>query len=442
MHCPILQDALLFGEIGIITMKLIRLFVIFCIFVIAACGTSSPTANQMYVKVVDGQGNGIANATVVIGNQAGQLEASLSTNNLGEAYFDAVPPNATVTAAFSCYDSSADKTYYYVDIAYGVNISAVALTLGTCDQNTYSVTINVTDEVAGITSRGVTIGPITYYGSIVTMDVYELQDDGNISVFATGYDDEDNIKGYGFALDQPVVDGSVIAVAIDRTDIVRHNHHFSNVPLNAVSYYSYASLLRKHAVTNLPFNFAMGTTPLPVTVTTYSASSFSDNNMFGAAVNLDQNSDGNTDANVGLIRYLRNASDQFFDFNLAPVVPANLTFTPDAAGRPIISWSNNDPESTMQKIAFRYSTTVPQKTSSYYTITVPSSAASLVFPELPDILTDFRPEAYINLSVDLMKFDTPTSYDDYLKAVAYYNGRFYEADGLSSYGYARITRLP
>ena len=195
-------------------------------------------------------------------------------------------------------------------------------------------------------------------------------------------------------------------------------------------------------MTNLPFNFAVGTTPLPGTVTTYSASSFSDNNLFGAAVNLDQDSDGDADATVGLIRYLRNASDQFFDFDLAPVVPSNLTFTPSAAGRPIISWSDNDLESTIQKIAFSYSSTVPQKKSSYYTMTVPSSTDSLVFPELPDILTAFRPETYSNLSVDSMKFDTPTSYNYYLKAVAYYNGRFYEADGLSSYGYAGITSMP
>jgi hypothetical protein len=426
-------------------MKRIRLLVIFFIFVIAACGTNSPTANRMYVKVVDGQGNGIANATVVIGSQDGLPVSALSTDNLGEAYFDAFLPNATVTAAFSCYDSSADRTYYYVDIAYDVNISAIALTLGTCDLNTNRVDINVTDEVAGITYREVTLGPITYStesGTNITMDVYELQDDGKISVFATGYDDEDNIKGYGFALDQPAVEGSVIAFAIDRTDIVRHTHHFGNVPLNAVSYYSYASLLRKHAMTNLPFNFAVGTTPLPDTVTTYSASSFSDNNMYGAAVNLDQDSDGNDDATVGLIRYLRNASDQFFDFNLSPVVPGNLTFTPGVAGRPIISWSNNDPGSTVQNISFSYSTTVPQKTYSYYKMTVPSSATGLVFPELPDILTAFRPVAYGYLSLGSMKFDTPTSYDDYLKAVAYYNGRFYEADGLSSYGYAQITRVP
>lgn len=44
------------------------------------------------------------------------------------------------------------------------------------------------------------------------MGVYELQDDDNILVFATGYDEIGNIKGYGFALDQPTVTPMRISV--------------------------------------------------------------------------------------------------------------------------------------------------------------------------------------------------------------------------------------
>ena len=396
----------------------------------------------MQVKVIDGQGNGIANATVVVGNQDGVLESFLSTDNLGKAYFDSSPSNATVTAAFSCYSPSANRTYYYADIAYGVNVSAVTLTLGTCDQNTQRVNINVTDKVAGITYREVTLGPITYSGSSVSIYVNELQDDGNISVFATGFDDADNIKGYGFALDQPAIDGSGIEVAIDRTDLVQHTHLFANVPLNTVSYYAYASLLRKHAATNLPLNFIWGMAPLPVSMTTYSAASFADNNMFGASASIDQNSDGNSDADIGLIRYLRNSSDQFFDFGVAPLIPGNLTYNPGAAGRPIISWSNNDSRSIVQKLALSYSSTSPQRISFYYTMTVPASYTGVIFPVLPDTLAAFRPGAYSDISLETVKFEGPTSYNDFLKAIAGYNGRFYEAEGLSSYSYARITLLP
>jgi hypothetical protein len=423
-------------------MKRMCLFVVSCIFIIAACATNNQTNNQISVKVIDGRGNGIANATVVVGNQIGEVTSFLSTDDFGEAYFDVASPNATVTAAFSCYDPSANKTYYYIDIAYGVNVSAVTLTLGTCDRNTQQININVTDEVAGITNREVTLGPITYSGSSVTMYVYELQDDGNISVFASGYDDADNIKGYGFALDQPAVDGSVIEVAIDRTDLVQYTHLFGSVPLSTVSYYAFAALLRKHASTNLPFNFIWDTAPLPASMTTYSSDSFADTNMFGATVSVDQDSDGNTDADIGLIRYLHDVSDQFFDFSLAPLVPGNITFDPGATGRPIIEWSNNDPNSTMQKLALSHSSDSPHKASFYYTMTVPASAEDLVFPELPDALAAFRPGAYSNLSLETVKFDKPASYDDYLEASVTYNGRFYEKEALSSYNYTKISRLP
>ena len=75
-------------------------------------------------------------------------------------------------------------------------------------------------------------------------------------------------------------------------------------------------------------------------------------------------------------------------------------------------------------------------------MTVPASYTGVIFPELPDMLAAFRPGAYSNLSLETVKFDGPTSYNDYLKAIANYNGRFYEAGALSSYSYARISRLP
>jgi hypothetical protein len=425
-------------------MKRLYLFVIFGMFVIAACNTTSQTTSPMHVKVIDGQGKGIANATVVIGNQAGTMESFLSTDALGSAHFDSAPSNATVTAAFSCYDPSTNRTYYSVDIAYGVNVSAVTLTLGTCDGTVQgSVDVRVTDQVAGITSHDVTLGPITYGGSSVTMDFNgSVQDDGNISVFAGGYDDAGNIKGYGIALDRPAVDGSVIDIVIDRTDLVRHTHRFGNVPSNTIEYFAYASLLRKRAATNLPLNFTWGAAPLPETFATYSSGSFADNNLFSAAVGLDSDSDGNADATVGMARCRRNASDQLFDFSLTPLLPGNLTFNPGTAGRPVISWSNNDSRSTVQTLTLSRRSNTPQRVSFSYSMTAPASATGLVFPELPDELAAFRPGAYDNLSLNTTKFDSPTSYEDYLKALPGFNGYCYGEAGLSSYSYARISRLP
>jgi hypothetical protein len=47
-----------------------------------------------------------------------------------------------------------------------------------------------------------------------------------------------------------------------------------------------------------------------------------------------------------MIRFLRTGTDQIFAFGLTPRVPGDLTFDPGEAGRPVISWSNNDFRST------------------------------------------------------------------------------------------------
>lgn len=231
-------------------MKLYQFFTIFCVIAIAGCSGDDPQTNRVAVKVIDGYGEGIENATVAIGNRSGDLISYATTDEIGEAHFSSLPLNATVTAAFNCYNSSYKTTYYY---------------------------------------------------------------------------NEENIKGYGFALDQSIVDGSVIDIVIDRTDLVQLTHSLVNVPLDTVSYSAFVSLLRKHSATNLPYNFSGNTAPVPATIITYSFDGFSDGNEFGASLTLDQDSDGNSDGKVGFDRYVQDASDQVYDFSTKKF---HLTFIP------------------------------------------------------------------------------------------------------------------
>lgn len=177
-------------------------------------------------------------------------------------------------------------------------------------------------------------------------------------------------------------------------------------------------------------------------MTTYSTDSFADNNMVGVTVGIDEDSDGTTDADISLIRYLQDVSNQIFDFSGVPLVPGNLAFNPVIAVRPLISWSNSDSGSTMQKLTLTYSATSPQRVSCAYTMTVPASAGAIIFPELHDTLADFRPGAYTNLSLETVKLDEPTSYDDYLEALTTHNDRFYEEEALSCYSYTRVSCVP
>ena len=88
------------------TMKPLRLFIVFCLCVIAGCATDSQPARPLQVKVIDWQGKAVANATIIVGNQTGSVEAVSATDYRGETNFDLVPANATVTGAIKCPSSS------------------------------------------------------------------------------------------------------------------------------------------------------------------------------------------------------------------------------------------------------------------------------------------------------------------------------------------------
>lgn len=419
-------------------MKQKFVFLVLCIFLAAGCNSNDHMPDQLSVRVIDANGAGIANVTVFTANQSGQMTSVSSTDDNGNAYFDSVLPDSIVAAASSCYYASYDRIYYTMDIVYEVNTQEILLTLGGCDENSPQITFNVTDAVAGIADREVTLGPITYSGSGATIGVYELQDDGNISAFATGYDDTGNVMGYGFALDQPAIDGSAITVAIDRTDFVKHTHVFQNVPADTVSYIMDAPLIRKHASTYLSINCEWGAAPMPGAMDSYSFTGFADSNQFYVSASVDQDSDGNADANVGLIRYLENVTDQVFDFSSVPAIPDSLVFDPGTDGRPLITWNGNDSSATVQKLTLSYRADLPERVSYICTITVPASVETVQFSELPDTLADFGQVEYSDLSLETLKFDGSTTYEYFLEDMAYYNGRFYEEETLSSYSYSRI----
>lgn len=119
-----------------------------------------------------------------------------------------------------------------------------------------------------------------------------------------------------------------------------------------------------------------------------------------------------------------------------------MIYSEGTAGRPVISWSNNAPLSTVQNLTIGYRSQETEKATFSYRLTTPATVTSLVFPELPDSLAAFRPSAYTSLFLQTMKFDSPTSYNDFLDAIADYDSRFYDAAGLTSYAYASISSQP
>ncbi len=72
-------------------MRLYQFFTICCIIAIAGCSGEDPQTNRVAVKVIDGYGEGIENATVVIGNRSGDLISYVTTDEIGEAHFSSLP---------------------------------------------------------------------------------------------------------------------------------------------------------------------------------------------------------------------------------------------------------------------------------------------------------------------------------------------------------------
>ncbi len=420
-------------------MKIHRLIFILCLALLASCSSSSP--DYLAVRVIDDQGRVLANVAVVMGGPDGIMAHSRTTDARGLTSFESPPANAVLAAAYSCIAGS--TTFYSVNVIYGVNIPVVTLVVHPCAQvNETDVNFNVTNAIPGSTQSDVTVGPITYGGTQPTFDVSSgIQSDGNFSAFATAYDDVNNVLGYGFALDQPALAGSTVNMTINRTDFVRHTHQFTNVPPASIQHFAYTSLLRKRAQTNMGYNFLWSLGPLPASMDAYSFAGFADNNMLGAAVILlGQDAVGNYLAEVGFIRYLKTVSNQTFDFSQVPALPADLLYVQGASGRPVISWTINEPSAVMQFINFDYQIDQPQRVVYQYAITVPPGTGTILFPLLPDALAAYRPAGYTRLSLQTIKFDTPIAYSEYLGAFTLTSGAFWEVNPLSRYQYVRYER--
>lgn len=426
-------------------MKVRHLLFVFCLVLIAACTSSSSSSNsRLSVRVVDDQGRALTNVAVVMGGPDGALVYYGSTDLQGLTSFDSPPADAVLTAAYSCV--SGTSTFYSVNVVYGVNVPGVTLVVHTCEQMIErNVNFNVTNAVPGSTQSDVTVGPLTYGGTQPSFDIAAgIQSDGNFSAFATAYDDSGGIMGYGFALDQPAVAGSTVNMTINRTDFARHTHQFTNVPPAAINHYAYTSLMRKRAQTNLGYNFIWSPGPPPASADSYSFTGFADNNLLAAAVSLPGGQDATHryENEAGLIRYLKTVSNQTFDFSQIPALPTGLTYIQAAPGRPVISWTNNEPSPALHIIDFDYGSVVPQRVFCQYSITVPPGTNTITFPVLPDALAACRPGGYTNLSLQTMKFDASITYGDYLIVFDFYSGAFWEVNGLNRYGYARLTRSP
>jgi len=424
----------LYGENLMKKKYYLRFFTVFIILIsIPYSGCSDDGSHDsIRVRVVTDDGKEIADSTVVLGNPDGSMVSFGTTDATGSICFQNPPINATVTAAVDCQGYSGySYDYYFLAAAYDVNIPEITLTLYDCSNDFVSGTlnVNVTDGVSGIDYREVTVGGLTYGGDSHSFSLYVgsyfFQSDGKFSVVAVGYDADDNAIGYGLLLDQTFYDGVTVDVTIDSTDIGQIDYFMENIPESATEYILQNPIKRKDADT---YVFGVwGDAPVPSSVSLPYILDFGDSYSFIVSLPIDSDRDGSADSRVMVHKKSLTQSNQTFDFSKTPLIPTNLAFSMAKPDCPTISWNGRDASSQFIWLYLSFNISSPVKSYFSYSLVLPPSRTSIIFPELPETLAIFRPSDYKDLDISTYNYDIYSGYADYLKKTdMYYSGIYKE----------------
>jgi hypothetical protein len=274
------------------------------------------------------------------------------------------------------------------------------------------VTINVTNTLSGVTQNEILNKPPFEVGTLITrytmtVDTYDLQSDGKLSIIVVGKDHLGGLIGYGALLDQTFTDGMSVDITVDQpVSFVRYQ--FTNLPATAdtlcfgilqsrtdkgSAYYmntcSVHSSLPPSATVNVPYIPALG-------------------DRFHYSVNLYLYPDNSGMYGSGQYLALSGPagsapSDQTFDLSQALTAPSDLAMSGATTATPTLSWSGVDPAS--RDFSVWASLRLPSGSSLFFSPGQLSlTRTSITFPELPDSLAEFKP-----VNVDLFGVHTSAS---------------------------------
>jgi hypothetical protein len=212
----------------------------------AGCGSDGGGGIPTVVTVTNRDGSTLQGVTVVLGDSNGAMKTSSMTDVFGQVTFVDAPANATITAALSCVVTSESRTVNSLDIKYDVN-GPVTLQLNDCSPISGTpprpgdilgtVTVNVTNAIAGVTQNTISTNMLVYqaYPTLITQQTltitpYDLQQDGKLSIYVIGQDTQGASIGYGMLLDQTFQDGMTVSITVDRP-MSFIQYHITNLPL-------------------------------------------------------------------------------------------------------------------------------------------------------------------------------------------------------------------
>jgi hypothetical protein len=392
------------------------LFIMVALLACAGCGRDGDS--HLVVTVADGSNHKLSGVTVVLADSNGAMVNYGTTDGNGKISFPKPPANATVTAAFSCLYPGAPAATNSLDVRYDVN-GPVTLHVGGClppsgsstgSSDLGTITLTVANSIPGITQYEVSTNypVVTVYSGLITQQTitinpWDLQSDGKLSLFVIGEDANGTSLGYGYLLDRTFIDGMTVNITVDQP-MSYLQYRITNLPSTADSLcpgvyqgrsgkgglwlgncQSISSAATSTTV-NVPYIPGLGDQFL------YSVDVFSSRNDGTAYVHSSQ--------------YLSSGpfspalSEQGFDLSQA-LAALYLTATGINTPTPTLSWSVVDPEATM--IRFFASFNIPSVPNYYLSTSAMSlTRTSITFPELPDSLAAFRPLAVDYFSVDTM----------------------------------------
>jgi hypothetical protein len=380
-------------------------------------GCNSSGSNVTQVTVTDQSGNQQPDVTVVLGDSNGAMKTYGTTNAAGQITFADPPANATVTTAYSCLQTGTTTTIYSLDTRYDVN-GPVALQLAACSASSDvpaagfgTVTINVTNTINGITqneistSNGQLIGysPSVITQATVSIFPFDLQSDGKLSLVVIGRDANNTAIGYGALLDQTLIDGMTINIAVDKP-MRSVQYQITNIPATATSLCPSLPQLRtgKGFFPNINCR-SLSSAETSTTISVPYAPGLGDQFIYGVSVDTYRYS-GNSNPfdshqYIGITGpFATVPSDQILDLSRMLSAPS-IVISGASTSTPTFSWSNVDLGATDTSLFAEFR--LPSAAYLYVNLyNVSRTRTSITFPELPDSLAAFRPTGVGFVSLD------------------------------------------
>lgn len=228
-----------------------------------------------------------------------------------------------------------------------------------------------------------------------------------------GYDVNGNPVGYGMLPDQPFPSETVINLNINQTGFTPINFNMSSVPGSAVSFDGEVGMGRMGAASFAPF-WEIVYAPILASVTTHVIPGYGDLFRYEAWVNM-------PDSEYHFSKNSPTLGDQDIDWGTFPAIPSNLAITNPRTERPTLSWNGSDPNADYVMLWIPYDD-LDHASSYRYSIEAPTTRASIVFPELPGTLAQFRPTWIDYFEAGNIETDMANGYDDSLVKYGQYIG--------------------